>query len=142
MQRLESSLRSLDTSGRVQPKDSAILVQARRDAGAYAALEARALIRALVSEIARFEGTREAKEAVEAAGVRFRSERGLFEREDLGKWLAEREMSAEDFVDAMQDEARLARLEALLGAEIEERLLKELRCDPRWPELAARAQRA
>lgn len=140
-QKLESSLRSHSASGSERPSDAAILEQARRDASAYAQLEARALIGALVSEIARFEGAREAKEAVEAAALRFRSERRLFEREDLGKWLADRDMTPEEFLEAMQDDARLARLEALLGAEIEERLFEELRRDPRWPELAARAQR-
>jgi hypothetical protein len=138
-QKLVSALRS-PSAGSAGANDSAVLEQARADSAFYAQLEARALIRALVSEIVRFEGAPEPAAAVEAAALQFRTERGLFESEALASWLSERGMTPEAFVDAMQDDARLARLRALLATEIEEQLLNELRRDPRWTELSARGR--
>ncbi len=139
-QKLESALRS-PTAGGADANDSAILEQARQDPAFSAELETRALIRALVSEIVRFEGAPEPAAAVEAAALQFRADRGLFESEALASWLRDRSMTPEAFLEAMGDDARLARLKALLATEVEEQLLKELRRDPRWSELAARALR-
>jgi len=138
--KLESSLRSPSACGGTPCDPAGTAVEALLDdAGSYRELETRALIRALVSEIARFEGAVEAPAAVEAAAVHFRSERGLLDTKTLAAWLAARSWAPETFVAAMQDDARLARLQLLLQDEVAEQLTNELQRDPRWPRLFERA---
>jgi hypothetical protein len=141
---LESSFRSSSSAGEVAAASSALLDLADEarlaDPARHHALETRALVRALVSEVVRFEGSKEPDEAIDAAGERFAEQHGLGDEAAISAWLAQRGIAPAVFRDAMTDDARLERLRLLLQAEVEARVLHELQFEPDFPRLAERAR--
>jgi hypothetical protein len=140
---LESSFRSSSSAGEVAAASSALLDLAEEgrlaDPARHHELETRALVRALVSEVVRFEGSKEPAEAIDAATERFAEQHGLGDEAAISAWLAQREIASAAFRDAMTDDARLERLRLLLQAEVEARVLQELQLEADFPRLAERA---
>jgi hypothetical protein len=107
---------------------------------AYRRIEVRALLRALSRMGAR------AGEPVDRQGQRrrlaeFRSERGLYLRRDLDRWMSANDLEAAGLEALIEDETRLDASRESIAPALDTFLLDELRREGDYPRLAGRARR-
>ena len=107
--------------------------------GAYGRIEARALLRAIA-----WSGTRAEPVARQAESdwlVRFRSDRGLFSRADLDRWMSANDLEPAALEALVRDEAAIEALRGRLGRGVDPFLIDALRLSGDYPRLAERASR-
>ena len=106
---------------------------------AFRRVEARAMLRAVAASGVRPEDAPSG--APRAALARFRSERGLYVRADLDRWVAANDLEPAALERIIEDEARLDALRQRIGSGLGALLLDELRLCGDYPRLAERARR-
>jgi hypothetical protein len=108
-------------------------------AEAYRRIEARAMLRAISCSGARAEPV--AREAESDWLARFRSERGLYARVDLDRWIQANDLQPAALEALIRDEAQIEALRDRLGRALESFLVDALRLVGDYPRLAERARR-
>ena len=106
---------------------------------AYAQIEARALLRAVTGGGARAEQA--AREAESDWLARFRSERGLYARADLERWMSANDLEPARLEALIRDEAAIDALRDRFGRALDSFLIDALRLAGDYPRLAERARR-
>ena len=132
--------RSADAGGKPSISAERVLDELRlQGPAAWRRVEARALLRALVKSDARAEKVE--REAARDWLGRFRSERSLYARADLERWLWENDIEPAALEALIEDEARLEALRGRIGRALDSFALNELRLAGEYPRLAERARR-
>jgi len=120
-------------------QDEWVLDELRLDEAAFRSVRQRTLLRRLAAD-----GPRSRPPAIDPAArrateQRLRTRLGLFRRSDLDRWCSENNLDATDFARLIDEETRLAELEARLDPHLGRDLLDQLRLDGTYGRLAARA---
>jgi hypothetical protein len=105
----------------------------------YRRIESRALLRAASRDADLAEHVD--RQAQSRRLAEFRSERGLYLRADLDRWMSINDLEAEDLQRLIEDETRLDGLRDRIGPTLNWFLLDELRLAGDYPRLAERARR-
>jgi hypothetical protein len=131
----------LDPAAGVQGLSTdALLDELRLDGLAYAEARRAGLLRLVALEACGGRRLPLGDEARREAASRLRRRLGLFGREATARWLAANDLTAPDLARLIDDEARLARLEAGSGAQATAHLLDQLRVAGDYARYAARAR--
>ncbi len=120
-------------------QDEWVLDELRLDEAAFQSVRQRTLLRRLAAD-----GPRSRPPAIDPAArrateQRLRTRLGLFRRSDLDRWCGENNLDAADFARLIDEETRLAELEARLDPHLARDLLDQLRLDGTYGRFAARA---
>jgi len=126
-----------ETAGASQ--DEWVLDELRLDETAFQSVRQRALLRRLAAD-----GPRSRPPAIDpvarrASEQRLRTRLGLFRRSDLDRWCSENNLDATEFARLIDEETRLAELEARLDPHLGHDLLDQLCLDGTYGRFAARA---
>ena len=116
-----------------------LLDELRLDADLFERTSKQALLRLLAlreSDRLRLETSRE---KIALISKRFRSQRGLFTRRDLDRWLEENDIDPASFENALEEDARIEDLEIMARPALDRHQLTELRRGGVYRRLADRA---
>jgi len=122
-------------------QDEWVLDELRLDEGAFQSARQRALLRRLATDGPRSQPPAIDPAARRAAELQLRTRLGLIRRSDLDLWCSENNLDAADFARLIDEEARLAELEARLDPHLRRDLVDQLRLDVTYGRFAARAAR-
>jgi hypothetical protein len=118
-----------------------LLEELRLEPEAWRRARDAAFLRLLALREADRRGLSASSPATGAAMRRFRTERSLFSRQDLERWLADSGLAPAAFEQLLADEARLELLRRLSGRALDAHLLDQLRITGDFSRLAAAARR-
>ncbi len=116
-----------------------VLDELRLDA-AFETTRQRALLRHLARHGRRAHSTSVDDATHRKAEQELRLRLGLFRRADIERWCAENALTSADFARLIEDEARLAAIDAVVDAALLRDLLDQLRLDGDYGRLLARAR--
>jgi hypothetical protein len=111
----------------------------RLDGSLYSRLRRDAVIRALARRHARDEGAEPTMADLQEATRRFRKQMGFRSPAELESWLGARDLSREEFMRLMGDEARRHRLDEAIAPEIDDAVGDELYLTDAFARLQSRA---
>jgi hypothetical protein len=117
-----------------------LLDELRLQRYAYARVHEGAMARALMLDESWRIGVAPSREAVDWVGETFRRERGLLTTEALHTWLQENELSYDEFMLLMEDEARITCLNKFARIEAASHIPDYLRTTGNYARLANRAK--
>jgi hypothetical protein len=117
-----------------------LLDELRLDPIGYRDVRQRALARCLAVRESRHAGTGADADGVQRAADAFRRERGLLSAAATQRWMADNELSVEQFAAFIREERALHHATAAHQWELDVHIGRELRATGRYPALAARAR--
>ena len=120
-------------------QDEWVLDELRLDEAAFQSVRQRALLRRLAADRSRSRPPAIDPRARRETEQRLRTRLGLFRRSDLDRWCSENNLDATDFARLVDEETRLAEIEARLDPHLGRDLLDQLRLDGTYSRFAARA---
>ncbi len=116
-----------------------VLDELRISGDKYRLTHQAALARCLSLDETWRQGIRPTAETVQHAAEQFRRENGLCEFTAFEQWMKQNHLSVEEFLELMEDEARLNWLEASAGLEVASHVPDHLRVSGEYEKLAGRA---
>jgi hypothetical protein len=136
---LVRSAGELDFGGQPSLEGGARELAGATSGGAVGGAREAALARVLALDIARRHQYSVDDDGLFDAVIRFRSERGLVEPEDLERWMADNHLGRAQFLRLVADEARVEWVRSLLESEIDAMLADHLRVSGQFEGEAATA---